>query len=95
MNPTHPMPSNIELADLYRYADLIPGMCEDEKFHVLLEIACHSVKGGGSRLSSWRDWHSISRSGIFCASPRGVMRISCRTRRSGIVALYRWMRIRL
>jgi hypothetical protein len=53
MNPAHPMPSNIELADLYRYADLIPGMCEDERFHVLLKIACHSVKGDIVEIGSW------------------------------------------
>lgn len=47
------MPSNIELASLCRYADLIPDMCEDEKFHVLLEIARHSVKGDIVEIGSW------------------------------------------
>ena len=50
---THPMPSNIELAGLCRYADLIPGMCDDEKFHVLLEIARHSVRGDIVEIGSW------------------------------------------
>ena len=50
---THPMPSIIELASLCRYADLIPGMCDDEKFHVLLEIARHSVKGDIVEIGSW------------------------------------------
>jgi hypothetical protein len=49
----HPMPSIIELAGLCRYADLIPGMCDDEKFHVLLEIARHSVKGDIVEIGSW------------------------------------------
>jgi len=49
----HPMPSVIELAGLCRYADLIPGMCDDEKFHVLLEIARHSVKGDIVEIGSW------------------------------------------
>jgi hypothetical protein len=49
----HPMPSLIELAGLCRYADLIPGMCDDEKFHVLLEIARHSVKGDIVEIGSW------------------------------------------
>jgi len=50
---THPLPSLIELAGLCRYADLIPGMCDDEKFHVLLEIARHSVKGDIVEIGSW------------------------------------------
>ncbi|HSH97729.1 MAG: class I SAM-dependent methyltransferase [Methylophilaceae bacterium] len=50
---THPMPSIIELAGLCRYTDLIPGMCDDEKFHVLLEIARHSVKGDIVEIGSW------------------------------------------
>lgn len=49
----HPMPSLIELAGLCRYADLIPGMCDDEKFHVLLEIARHSVEGDVVEIGSW------------------------------------------
>ena len=53
MDPAHPMPSIIELAGLCRYADSIPGMCDDEKFHVLLEIARHSVKGDIVEIGSW------------------------------------------
>lgn len=52
-DPVHPMPSNIELAGLCRYADLIPGMCDDEKLHVLLEIARHSVNGDIVEIGSW------------------------------------------
>lgn len=48
-----PMPSDIELAALSRYADLIPGMCDDDKFHALLEIARHSVKGDIVEIGSW------------------------------------------
>lgn len=47
------MPSIIELAGLCRYTDLIPGMCDDEKFHVLLEVARHSVKGDIVEIGSW------------------------------------------
>lgn len=50
---TYPMPSIIELASLCRYADLIPGMCDDEKFHALLEISRHSVKGDIVEIGSW------------------------------------------
>lgn len=53
MESAHPMPSIIELASLCRYADLIPGMCDDEKFHVLLEISRHSVNGDIVEIGSW------------------------------------------
>lgn len=52
-DPIHPMPSNIELAGLCRYADLIPGMCDDEKLRALLEIARHSVNGDIVEIGSW------------------------------------------
>ena len=49
----HPMPTVIELAGLCRYGDLVRGMCDDEKFHALLEIARHSVKGDIVEIGSW------------------------------------------
>jgi hypothetical protein len=49
----HHMPSLIELAGLCRYADLVPGMCSDEKCHALLEIARHSVQGDLVEIGSW------------------------------------------
>jgi hypothetical protein len=49
----HPMPSDIELAGLCRYSDLVPGMCDDEKLNALLEIARHSVKGDIVEIGSW------------------------------------------
>lgn len=49
----HPMPSVLELAGLCRYADLIPGMCDDEKLRVLLEIARHSAEGDIVEIGSW------------------------------------------
>jgi len=50
---SRPLPSNAELAGLCRYADLIPGMCDDDKFHALLEIARYSVKGDIVEIGSW------------------------------------------
>jgi len=50
---SHPMPPVIELAGLCRYADLVPGMCDDEKFHALLELARHSVPGDIVEIGSW------------------------------------------
>jgi hypothetical protein len=48
-----PLLSEIELAALSRYADLIPGMCDDDKFHALLEISRYSVKGDIVEIGSW------------------------------------------
>lgn len=50
---SHSMPAVIELAGLCRYADLVPGMCDDEKFHALLELARHSVPGDIVEIGSW------------------------------------------
>lgn len=43
--PPKPAVSNMELAALYRHANIIPGMCDDEKIGALCEIARHSVAG--------------------------------------------------
>jgi len=48
-----PLLSEIEVAALSRYADIIPGMCDDDKFHALLEIARYSVKGDIVEIGSW------------------------------------------
>ena len=48
-----PFPSEIEVAALSRYADIIPGMCDDDKFHALLEIGRYSVKGDIVEIGSW------------------------------------------
>lgn len=45
--------TEIELAALIRYTDLIPGMCDDDKFRALLEIARFSVKGDLVEIGSW------------------------------------------
>jgi hypothetical protein len=43
----------IELAALFRHADLIPGMCDHEKFCVLCEIARHAPRGDVVEVGSW------------------------------------------
>ncbi|MDO9053984.1 MAG: class I SAM-dependent methyltransferase [Gallionella sp.] len=52
MPPHHPL-SIIETAGLIRYADLIPGMCDDDKFRALLEITRYSVEGDIVEVGSW------------------------------------------
>lgn len=48
-----PLPSEIEIAALCRYTEMIPGMCDDDKFHALIEIARCSVKGDIVEIGSW------------------------------------------
>jgi len=45
--------AQIELAALVRHADVIPGMCDHEKFRVLCEIARHSPRGDIVEIGSW------------------------------------------
>lgn len=45
--------AKIELAALFRHADIIPGMCDHEKFCVLCEIARHSPRGDIVEIGSW------------------------------------------
>ncbi|WP_155837514.1 class I SAM-dependent methyltransferase [Herminiimonas sp. CN] len=48
-----PPMSEIELAALFRHADVIPGMCDHEKFCVLCEIARSSPAGDIVEIGSW------------------------------------------
>jgi hypothetical protein len=48
-----PAISEIELAALFRHADLIPGMCDHEKLCALCEIARHSTSGDIVEIGSW------------------------------------------
>jgi hypothetical protein len=45
--------SEIELASLFRHADLIPGMCDHEKIYALYEIARHCASGDIVEIGSW------------------------------------------
>ena len=45
--------SEIELAALFRHADLIPGMCDHEKLCALCEIARYSPPGDIVEIGSW------------------------------------------
>ena len=48
-----PLPSDIEIAALVRYADIIPGMCDNDKLHALVEIARRSSKGDVVEVGTW------------------------------------------
>lgn len=48
-----PSVSTIELAALFRHADLIPGMCDHEKFCALCEIARSTPTGDIVEIGSW------------------------------------------
>lgn len=45
--------SEIEAAGLVRYADLIPGMCDDDKFRALFDVARFAVAGDIVEIGSW------------------------------------------
>lgn len=51
--PTHNPLSEIETAALIRYADLIPGMCDDDKLRALVECTRYSVNGDIVEIGSW------------------------------------------
>lgn len=48
-----PLLSEIEIAGLSRYTEMIPGMCDDDKFHALLEIARRAVRGDIVEIGNW------------------------------------------
>lgn len=45
--------TEIEVASLYRHANSIPGMCDDDKLRALLEIFRYSVAGDVVEIGSW------------------------------------------
>lgn len=53
INPVQACMSEIELAALFRHADAIPGMCDNEKMFALCEIARRSVAGDIVAIGSW------------------------------------------
>lgn len=48
-----PLISKIELAALFRHAELIPGMCDHEKICALCEIARYAATGDIVEIGSW------------------------------------------
>jgi len=48
-----PLMSEVELAALYRHAELIPGMCDHDKTNALCAIAQHSTNGDIVEIGSW------------------------------------------
>lgn len=51
--PVRPGASRLQLAALFRHAELIPGMCDREKMFALGEIARHAVDGDIVEIGSW------------------------------------------
>ncbi|CAE6810113.1 hypothetical protein R69927_00143 [Paraburkholderia domus] len=45
--------SALEIAALFRHADIIPGMCDNDKIHALCEIFRHSPAGDVVEIGSW------------------------------------------
>ncbi len=45
--------STLEIASLFRHAELIPGMCDHEKIRALCEIARHCPPGDIVEIGSW------------------------------------------
>lgn len=48
-----PLMTHIDAAALFRHANAISGMCDDEKISALCEIAQHSVSGDVVEIGSW------------------------------------------
>ena len=48
-----PAMSVLEIASLFRHAELIPGMCDHEKIRALYEISRHSPTGDIVEIGSW------------------------------------------
>lgn len=82
-----PSMSAIELAVLFRHADVIPGMCDHEnpvscaKLPVTAqpETSSRSAAGGGSQPLFWLGWHVVTVSASCSASIPGQMHIWYRT----------------
>lgn len=70
-----PLPSEIEIAGLSRYAEIIPGMCDDDKLHALLEVARRAVEGDIVEIGSWWGRSAF----IFCWLARyyGIGKLLC------------------
>lgn len=45
--------TRLELAALCRYTNFIPGMCDDDKFHALVNIVQHAVNGDIVEIGTW------------------------------------------
>lgn len=73
--PLRPALSEIETASLIRYADLIPGMCDDDKLRALVEIARYSVNGDIVEIGSW--WGKSAYIFTRLASCFGIGKLLC------------------
>lgn len=73
--PPKPQLTELELATLYHHADLIPGMCGNEKFHALCEIFRYAVVGDVVEIGSW--WGRSAFILAMLARCYGVGRLLC------------------
>lgn len=71
----HKSLSEIEAAGLIRYADLIPGMCDDDKFRALFDIARYSVEGDIVEIGSW--WGKSAFIFFMLARNFGIGKLLC------------------
>jgi hypothetical protein len=70
-----PLPSETEMAGLSRYAEIIPGMCDGDKFHALLEIARRSAPGDIVEIGSW--WGKSAFIFAWLARHFGIGKLLC------------------
>lgn len=65
----------IEAAGLIRYSDLVPGMCDDDKFRALFDIARYSVEGDIVEIGSW--WGKSAFIFSMLAKSLGIGKLLC------------------
>ena len=96
-----PTISAIELAALFRHADIIPGMCDYEKFCVLWKLpvaalpatSSRSAAGGGNQPLFWPDWRVVTVLASCYVLIPGRVPIWCRTMKKAwwIERPHRWI----
>lgn len=75
MEQTRPQLPEIELAALYRHANTIPGMCDDDKLRALIEVFRHSPAGDIVEIGSW--WGKSAYILAHLAQAHGVGALLC------------------
>jgi hypothetical protein len=73
--PARPSASRLQLAALFRHAELIPGMCDREKMFALGEIARHAVDGDIVEIGSW--WGKSAFLLAWLARCHGIGKLLC------------------
>lgn len=67
--------TRLELAALCRYTNLIPGMCDDDKFHALVNIVRHAVNGDIVEIGTW--WGKSAFIFTFLATHHSIGNVLC------------------